>query len=82
MGYDVTRNWRLDHAAQMGEAEAKAEADARMAEAKAEMADALMSSEMPEDLRTRARAWGVEALMECVWINAYGRGYRRAMDAH
>ena len=38
-----------------------------------------ISAEMPDDLRARAKAWGVEAVMEVVWHNAYLRGYRAAL---
>ena len=34
---------------------------------------------MPEDLRSRAKEWGVSALMEAVWLNAWNCGYRQSM---
>jgi hypothetical protein len=33
---------------------------------------------MPDDLRLRAEEWGVPALMEAVWMNAFGCGYKQA----
>jgi len=37
--------------------------------------DAAAYQHMPEDLRNRAKAWGVSTLMDAVWLNAYCCGY-------
>lgn len=39
---------------------------------------AMAYREMPEDLRTQAALWGVSALMEAVWMNAWEGGYKQA----
>lgn len=44
--------------------------------------DAVAYREMPEDLRSRAKEWGVSALMEAVWMNGFRSGYlQRGRDA-
>jgi len=44
--------------------------------------DAAAYQHMPEDLRSRAKAWGVSTLMDAVWLNAYRCGYlQRGRDA-
>lgn len=53
------------------------ERDERLAKAQAFHASAYR--EMPEDLRTQAVAWGVSALMEAVWMNAWERGYKQSI---
>lgn len=35
--------------------------------------------QMPADMRQRAKDWGVEALMELVWLNGWDCGYRQSM---
>lgn len=47
--------------------------------ADAEMAYHLANLAMPADLRSRARAWGMEAFCEVLWNNAFQAGYREAM---
>jgi len=42
-------------------------------------ADAAAYREMPTDLKERAKAWGVSALMDAVWLNAFGCGYKQAL---
>ena len=47
-------------------------------------ADALMAYDlanlrMPEDIRSRARAWGMEHWAEVLWNNAFQSGYREAL---
>jgi len=37
--------------------------------------DAAAYQRMPEDLCSRAKEWGVSALMDAVWLNAYRCGY-------
>jgi len=49
----------------------------RLAEAQAY--HALAYREMPADLRDRAKEWGVSALMEAIWLNAWDCGYRQAV---
>jgi len=48
----------------------------RQAEAQAFHAVAYLS--MPEDLKESAKAWGVSAIMEAVWMNAFECGYKQA----
>lgn len=44
--------------------------------------DAAAYRHMPEDLRQRAKEWGVTAIMDAVWLNAYRCGYlQRGRDA-
>lgn len=47
--------------------------------ADAEMAYRLANLAMPEDIRSRARAWGMEAFCEVLWNNAFQAGLREAM---
>lgn len=47
--------------------------------ADAEMAYRFANLEMPEDIRSRARAWGMEAFCEVLWNNAFQAGFREAM---
>lgn len=35
--------------------------------------------QMPADMRQRAKDWGVESLMELVWLNGWDCGYRQSM---
>lgn len=42
------------------------------------MAYALANLKMPEDIRERARSWGMEAWAEVLWNNAFQAGYREA----
>lgn len=35
--------------------------------------------QMPADMRARAKEWGVEALMEAIWLNGWDCGYRQSM---
>ena len=41
--------------------------------------DAVAYRAMPADLRESAERWGVSALMEAVWQNAFGCGYRQSL---
>lgn len=79
MGHNVFHQRGIDAARQKGAREATKEAEAAEKAAKIEMANALIAREMPDDLRARAKAWGVEAFMDVVWLNAYGRGYCAAI---
>ena len=45
----------------------------------AEMAYRLANLQMPEDIRSRARAWGMESFCEVLWCNAFQAGYREAV---
>jgi len=47
--------------------------------ADAEMAYRLANLTMPNDIRARARSWGMEAWAEVLWNNAFQAGYREAM---
>jgi hypothetical protein len=46
--------------------------------AKAQAFHAIAYREMPEDLRSQAKVWGVSAIMEAVWMNAWENGYKQA----
>ncbi len=46
------------------------------ARADAEMAYTFANLEMPRDLRNRARAWKMEALMEAVWNSGFQAGWK------
>lgn len=35
--------------------------------------------QMPSDMRQRAKEWGVESLMELVWLNGWDCGYRQSI---
>lgn len=43
--------------------------------AEAQLFDATAYRDMPEDLRSRAREWGLEAFMCLVWSKAFQCGY-------
>lgn len=47
--------------------------------AAAEMAVLLANTHMPDDIRSRAKSWGLEAFIEVLWNNAFQAGYREAM---
>lgn len=57
----------------------KLRAEARAAEAA--MAYDFANLHMPEDIRSRAKAWGMEAWAEVLWNNAFQAGYRQALRA-
>lgn len=57
--------------------EKKAALEKRRAEA--QMAYDLANLNMPEDIRERARVWGMEAWAEVLWNNAFQCGYREAL---
>lgn len=59
------------------EAQRKLQDERRRAEA--DMAYRLANLAMPADIRSRARAWGMEAFCEVLWNNAFQAGYREAM---
>lgn len=44
--------------------------------AEAEMARRFAAMHMPEDIRSRAKAWGMEAFCEVLWANAFQAGFR------
>ena len=46
--------------------------------AKDQMAYEYANLHMPEDIRSRARAWGMEAWAEVLWNNAFQCGWRQA----
>ena len=49
------------------------------AKANAEIAEHFANLHMPDDIRARAKAWGVEAWATLLWNNAFLAGYREAM---
>lgn len=49
--------------------------------AEAEMAYRFANLAMPEDIRSRARAWGMEGFCEVLWNSAFQAGYREASRA-
>ena len=51
--------------------------EARTAEAW--MAYDFANLSMPEDIRERARAWGMEHWAQVLWSNAFQAGYRQAV---
>ena len=70
------------HAKHFGTAEEQAlvkRLAAEKARADAEMAERLANLHMPDDIRQRARAWGMEAWATVLWNNAFMAGYREAM---
>lgn len=52
---------------------------AELRQAEAEMAYRFANLQMPEDIRGRARAWGMEAFCEVLWNNAFQAGFREAL---
>lgn len=48
------------------------------ATANAEMAYRFANLAMPEDIRSRAKVWGMEAFCEVLWNNAFQAGFREA----
>lgn len=73
------------HEKHFGTAEAQALAK-RLAEEKVrsqvEMAERFANLHMPEDIRSRARAWGMEAFCVVLWNNAFQAGWREARRVH
>lgn len=49
--------------------------------ADAAMAYAFANLHMPEDIRSRAKLWGMEAFCELLWNNAFQAGWREANRA-
>jgi len=49
--------------------------------AEAEMAYQHANLHMPEDIRSRAKAWGMEAFCEVLWSNAFQAGWREKSRA-
>lgn len=47
--------------------------------AAAEMSVKYANLHMPEDIRSRAKAYGMEAWAEVLWNNAFQAGYREAI---
>jgi len=47
--------------------------------AECEMSRKFANLHMPEDIRSRARTWGMEAYCEVLWNNAFQAGYREAL---
>lgn len=47
--------------------------------ADAQMAYDLANLKMPDDIRARAKSWGMEAWATVLWNNAFQAGYREAM---
>lgn len=54
----------------------KLERERRRGEAR--MAYQFANLHMPEDIRQRARAWGMEAFITVLWNNAFQAGWREA----
>ena len=49
--------------------------------AASEMAYQLANLHMPEDIRSRAKVWGMEAFCELLWNNAFQAGWRESRRA-
>lgn len=47
--------------------------------AEAELAARYANLTMPEDIRSRAKAWGMESFCEVLWNNAFQAGFREAL---
>lgn len=47
-----------------------------MSRADKSMADALATSLIPEDIRSRAKTWGMENFCEVLWNNAFHAGWK------
>lgn len=54
----------------------KAKSESRDAEA--QLAYRFANLLMPEDIRSKARVWGMEAFCEVLWNNAFQAGFREA----
>lgn len=70
------------HAAHFGTAEEQAlvkRLAAEKARADADMAERFANLHMPDDIRQRAKSWGMEAWATVLWNNAFQAGYREAM---
>lgn len=46
------------------------------------MAEEFAGLHMPEDIRSRARTWGMEAWATVLWSNAFQAGYRAGLRSH
>jgi hypothetical protein len=73
-GLPPFNTFQPDHEAEL---EHKRRQEQRAAEAQA--FHAIAYRDMPEDLRVSARNWGVEAIMDAVWMNAWECGYKQAI---
>ena len=49
--------------------------------AETEMAYQYANLHMPEDIRSRAKVWGMEAFCEVLWNNAFQSGWRESRRA-
>lgn len=70
------------HSALFGTAEERELAKrlaAEKARANANMAERFANLHMPDDIRQRAKSWGMEAWATVLWNNAFQAGYREAM---
>jgi hypothetical protein len=70
------------HAAHFGTAEEQAlvkRLAAEKARADADMAERFANLHMPDDIRQRAKSWGMESWATVLWNNAFQAGYREAM---
>lgn len=63
------------------EADAARITDFEKRAAEAEIARCFADSQMPEDIRARAKVWGMESWATVLWSNAFLAGYRAAMRA-
>ena len=52
---------------------------AEKARANADMAERYANLHMPDDIRQRAKSWGMEAWATVLWNNAFQAGYREAL---
>ena len=70
------------HAAHFGSVEEQAMVKrlaAEKARADAALAESYANRQMPDDIRSRAKSWGMENWATVLWSNAFLAGYREAM---
>lgn len=75
MGYRDFAKWGKSR--EQAEADARVEREQRAADA--EMSVKFANLHMPEDIKSRAAAWGMSAWAEILWNNAFQAGYREAV---
>ena len=71
--------WHSQHFGTFEQQETAKRLAQEKARADAEMAERYANLHMPEDIRSRAKSWGMENWAEVLWSRAFQAGYREAI---
>lgn len=71
--------WHVAHFGTMEQQQAVKRMAQEKARADADMAERYANMHMPEDIRSRAKSWGMGAWAEVLWNRAFQAGYREAL---